>query len=122
MLVNNFLESCGQYENFQIWDVENMEAFLNGNGVLEEIFKNDYKFPVAEFAERRAEIEQTDMEIMKNLLDQVGDKHFFIFTHFDQNHQELVHMQDTRVMNFGIDIKEISPEHVYIMIMDKQKS
>ena len=119
MLVNNFSESCAQYENFQIWDIENMNDFLNGNKVLEEIFKIDYKMPVTEFVERRAEIEQSDMEIMKNLLDQVGDKHFYIFTHYDPNHQVLIHMQDTKVMNFGIDIKEVSPEHVYVVIMDK---
>ena len=119
MLVKDFLESCTQYENFQIWDIENMNDFLIGNKVLEEIFKVDYKMSVTEFEERRAEIEQSNMEIMKNLLDQIGDKHFYIFTNFDPNHQVLIHMQDTKVMNFGIDIKELNPEHVYVVIMDK---
>lgn len=119
MIVKNFLESCSQYENFQIWDVDNMQSFLSGNGVLEEIFQHDYKIQVSDFTSRRAEIPQSDMEIMNNLLDQVGDKHFFIFTHFDDNHKELIHMQDAKVMQFGIDISKIDKEHVYIVIMDK---
>ncbi|MDX2362049.1 MAG: hypothetical protein QNK23_14665 [Crocinitomicaceae bacterium] len=119
MLVNNFIESCSQYENFQIWDIESMDDFLNGNGVISEVFQVDYKMPPSEFNARREEIPQTNMEIMKNLLDQVGDKHFLIFTLHDQNHQELVHMQDTKVMNFGINISKIDGDHVYVVIMDK---
>lgn len=122
MLVKNFFETCAQYENFQIWDVENMNAFLNGNGVLQEIFKNDYKISVEEFEERRSEIADSNMKIMENLLDQIGDKHFYPFTKDDQNHFQLIRMQDTNVMNFGIDIKDIDQSHVYIMIMDKVMS
>jgi len=120
MLVTNFVESCSKYENFQIWDVENMDDFLNGNGVVEEIFKVDYKMSVSEFNTRRAEIEESNMDVMKKILDQVGDKHFFIFTLYDPNHQELVHMQDQKIMNFGIDINKIDGDHVYIVIMDKK--
>ena len=119
MLVNNFLESCSEYENFQIWDIETMADFLNGNGVIEEMFKIDYKMSVSEFESRREEIKETNMEIMKNLLDQVGDKHFYIFTYHDANHQNLVHMQDQKIMNFGIDINKVDEGHVYIVIMDK---
>ena len=120
MLVTNFKENCSKYENFQIWDVDNIDSFLNGNGVFIEIFKNDYKMEIAEFHDRRSEIKETNMEIMKNMLDQIGDKHFFIFTFHDLNHQELIHMQDTKIMNFGINIAQIDKEHVYIIIMDKK--
>lgn len=122
MLVSNFKENCSKYENFQIWDVDNIDAFLYGNAVFAEIFKTDYKMEIAEFHDRRSEIEDNNMQIMKNMLDQIGDKHFYIFTYHDMNHQELVHMQDTKVMNFGIDISKIDKEHVYIVIMDKKAS
>ena len=34
MIVKNFKDTCAEYDNFQIWDVENMDAFLNGNGIF----------------------------------------------------------------------------------------
>ena len=120
MIVKSFKDNCADYENFQIWDVDNMNAFLNGNGIFVEIFKNDYKMSIEEFDTRRDEIEQTNMEIMVAMLDQIGDKHFYIFTYHDDNHSELVQMQDQKIMNFGIDINEIDQEHVYIVIMDKK--
>ena len=122
MIVKNFKDTCTEYDNFRIWDVENMDAFLNGNGIFEEIFRNDYKMSVSEFNTRRDEITQTNMEIMESMLDQVGDKHFYVFTYHNDNHDELVHMQDNKIMSFGIDINPIDPEHVYIVIMDKLKS
>ena len=120
MLVDNFKDNCVQYENFAVWDVENMDAFFRGNTVLAEIFKADFKFPVEEFNERRSEIEQTNMELMKHLLDQIGDKHFFIFTYHDDAHSELVQMQRQKIMNFGIDIETIIEDHVYILMMDRK--
>jgi hypothetical protein len=121
MLVENFKSSCTDYENFQVWDVENLDAFFAGNKVLAEIFEADFKFPLVELAEKRSEIAHSDMKIMESMLDQIGDKHFYIFTLHNPNHLELVGMQETGIMNFGIDIQEIDPEHVYIIIMDKKK-
>lgn len=122
MIVKNFKDTCSEYDNFQIWDVENMDAFLTGNGIFAEIFKSDYKMPVSEFNIRRDEISETNMEIMESMLDQVGDKHFYLFTYHNDNHAELVWMQDQKVMNFGIDINAIDQDHVYIVIMDKKPS
>ena len=122
MIVHNFSENCFKYENFEVWDVENMDAFFQGNSILATIFKTDYKISVEEFNERRHEIEETNMQIMEKLLDQVGDKHFFIFTLHNENHLDLVKMQKLNVMNFGTDIEAIQPDHVYIMIMDKKLS
>lgn len=120
MLVKNFKQDCAQYDNFEIWDVENMKAFFHGNQVLAEIFKNNYKMEVAEFDERRSEISQTDMEVMENLLEQIGDKHFFIFTYHSNNHSELAQMQKQNTMSFGVDIELIEEDHVYILTMDKK--
>lgn len=121
MIVQQFNENAVQYKDFQIWDVENMDAFFNGNGVIQEIFEKDYKTLVSNFDANRTDIADTNMEIMVKILDQIGDKHFMIFTLHDKNHLELVQMQRNGTMNFGINIEDISPDHVYIMIMDKQK-
>ena len=121
MLVKNYRESCAQYENFEIWDIENMDSFLSGNGVIAEIFKNDHYMSAEEFNARRGEISKTNMEIMEGILDQIGDKHFYIFTLHSDNHMELIQLQEEKIMNFGIDIAEIKGDHVYIVVMDKKK-
>ncbi len=119
MIVKGFSQNCKDYENYAVWDIENMDSFFDGSDVLSEIFENDYKFPRAEYKARREEIADTDIEVMSKLLDQIGDKHFFIFTLHDDNHMELIRMQETGVMNFGMDIKNIHGDHVYIIMMDK---
>lgn len=121
MLVENFKDTAHQYENFAVWDVENMSAFLRGNSALGDILKNDFKISVDEFEARRSEIPKTNMEIMEQLLDQIGDKHFFIFTYHDPKHGQLIQMQTKKIMDFGIDIeKDIEEYHVYILLMDKK--
>ena len=120
MLVTNFKDNCLQYESFEVWDVENMDAFFKGNKILNEVFKNTYKIPIEEFNNRRVEIPDTNMQIIEKLLDQIGNKHFFIFTYHDDNHEELVQMQNQKIMNFGVNIEEIEKDHVYILIMDKK--
>lgn len=121
MLVGNFKDNAHQYQDFAVWDIENMNAFLHGNGAIAEIFKADYKMSVDEFDARRSEIPKTNMEIMEEVLDQIGDKHFFIFTYHDDKHWQLVQMQDEKVMNFGIDIANvIEKDRVYILLMEKK--
>lgn len=61
------------------------------------------------------------MGIMTNILDHIGDKHFFLFTLYDKNHLELIKMQQMKVMNFGVNIESILADHVYILVMDKVK-
>ena len=119
MIATEFRENCKQYNNFAVWDVESMDAFFEGNGILSEIFENSYNMPLSAFNERRSEIEVSDMDIMKSLLEQVNDKHFLIFTFHDDNHWELVQLQNQKIMNFGIDIEDIANDHVFILIMDK---
>lgn len=121
MLVQQFSENPFQYKDFEVWDVENMEAFFNGNGVLKEIFEKEYKIFVSDFDERRSELPETNLGIIANILDHIGDKHFFVFTLHDANHLELIKMQNSNVMNFGMNIEDINPEHMYIIIMDKVK-
>ena len=121
MLVKNFSQTCVDYTDFAIWEIENMDAFFKGNGVFEEIFKNEYKMSVSEFPARRSEIEQSNIEIVNHIIDQIGDKHFFLFTPMDQYHLELILMQDQKIMDFGMDIKEVKDDHMYMIIMDKKQ-
>lgn len=119
MIVKNFQENCKLYKKFQIWDVTDMDDFMSDNPVLNEIFLNDYKMTYAEVKEDRTEIADSNLTIMNGLLDQIGDKHFYIFTWHDDNHAELVKMQDLNIMNWGVDINDIQKDHVYIIMMDK---
>jgi hypothetical protein len=120
MLANEFNDTCFQYENFMVWDIENIDAFFKGNEVLTTIFEDCYKMPFKDFKERRAEIQETDLQMMTKLLNYVDDKHFFIFTIHDENHMELVKMQRMKVMDFGLNIEDIRQDRVYVMIMDKK--
>jgi len=120
MLASEFSEMCYQYEGFQVWEIENIDAFFKGNEVLATIFKDYYQIPFDEFKQRRSEIQDTDYQMITKLLGKVDDKYFFIFTLHDENHMELIKMQRMKVMNFGINIEEIRNDRVYVMIMDKR--
>lgn len=122
MIVQDFKNTLTQYSNFEIWDVEDIDAFFKGNGAITEIFEKEYHIPFSLFKQRRSEIKENDFQLMTNILDHVGDKHFLLFTYGDANHNDLVYLQDSRTMNFGINIDGIHHYHVYIMIMDKIKS
>ena len=122
MLVNEFSSTCRLYEGFQVWEIENITAFLNGNGVLATIFQDHYNIPVKEIEEKRSDIVESDFDIITKLLSLVNDKSFFIFTLHDKNHLDLVGMQRMKVMNFGIDIEKIRDDCVYAIIMDKRSS
>ncbi|MBI3133086.1 MAG: hypothetical protein HYZ14_00280 [Bacteroidetes bacterium] len=99
-----------------------MNDFFKGNSVLKTIFETDYGIKISELSKRRHEIQETDLSVMHKILDQVGDKHFFIFTLLDPNHLELIQIQDMKLMDFGMDIAEIKNNCVYVMIMDKTKN
>lgn len=121
MLVQNFSDNPSQFEDFEVWEIENMQSFFDCNGVIKEIFENEYKMKVSEFDKKRNELPETNMGIITGILDQVGDKHFFVFTAYDKNHSELIAMQTSGQMNFGINIEDISNEKVYFLVMDKRK-
>lgn len=119
MLVQDFQNTCFQYSNFQIWEVESMAAFFDGSEAIPLAFEHLYGMPLAEFSARRSEIPSTEMEIMENVLEHIGDKFFYVFTYHSDNHAVLVHMQEHDVMSFGIDINDVRQDCVYICIMDK---
>ncbi|NUM49765.1 MAG: hypothetical protein HUU48_01500 [Flavobacteriales bacterium] len=120
MLVTEFSETCFQYSHFEVWQIDNLDAFFKGNTILEKIFEDYYKMPLIDLKTKRSDIQDTDMMIITKLLAQVDDKHFFIFTLHDENHLELIKMQKLNIMNFGLDIEKISPDKVFVMLMDKK--
>ncbi len=120
MLVNEFSSTCRLYEGCEEWEIEDLTAFLKGNGVLETIFQDYYNIPVDEVEEKRSDITDSDYDIITKLLSLVNDKHFYIFTLHDKNHLDLVGMQRMKVMNFGMDIEKIKADCVYSIIMDKR--
>lgn len=122
MLVDEFSSTCRLYEGFQVWEIENLTAFLNGNEVLATIFQDQYNFPVNEIEEKRSDIVDTDLVIITKLLSLVNDKYFFIFTLHDEYHLDLIGMQQMKIMDFGIDIEKIREDCVYAIIMDKRSS
>ena len=119
MIVKDFINTCKEYKEFQVWDVVDMDDFMSDNPVLNEIFLNDYKMTYVEAKDDRQAIADSDLQIMTNLLDQIGDKHFYIFTWHDDNHATIVQMQDEKIMNWGVDMNTIEKDHVYIVMMDK---
>ncbi len=120
MLVTEFSDTCFQYTNFEVWEIENLDAFFKGSAILPRIFFDFYKIPFAELKSRREEIADTDFQIIMKLLSQVDDKHFLLFTLHDENHLELVKMQSRKIMDFGINIEQIRNDRVYVMLMDKK--
>ncbi len=119
MIVKNFQTNCKLYKNFQIWDISGMDDFMSDNPVLNEIFLNDYKMTYVEAKADPTRIKDSNLKIMNDMLDQIGDKHFYIFTWHDDNHAEVVRMQELKVMNWGVDINAVEKDHVYIVMMDK---
>jgi hypothetical protein len=119
MLVNEFKSKLTLYKNFEVWEIASMQDFFKGNSILKTIFEADYGMKTSELKDRRHEIQDNDLSIMHKILDQVGDKHFFIFTLLDPNHLELIQIQDLKLMDFGMNITEIKNNCVYVMIMDK---
>lgn len=121
MLVQDFKNNVYQYDNFEVWEVKGMQDFFQGNGVLKEIFEKEYKIPLVNLEARRNEIVETDQGLMAAVLDMVADKYFFPFSLNDPNHLELIFLQESKIMSFGINIANIDEQNHYVIIMDKVK-
>jgi hypothetical protein len=121
MVIHDFMENAFLYANFEIWDVATMADFYNGNKIITTIIEKEYKIKVPDLLQDRSLIEDSDMSIVLKTLDLIGDKYFVVFTLFDENHQELIAMKEQKIMDFGTDIENLHPDHIYIMIMDKKK-
>jgi len=121
MLVQDFKNTVYEYDNFEVWEVKDLEDFFTGNGVLKEIFEKEYKIPLVNLKVRRNEIVETDPGLMASVLDMVADKYFFPFSLNDANHLELIYLQESKIMSFGINIANVDEHYYYVIIMDKAK-
>lgn len=121
MLIQDIKNNIHQFENFEIWEVSDLNDFFKGNGILKLIFEKEYNMKLEALASQRDSLPESDLALMSALLDMVADKYFFVFTHHDPNHFSLIELQASKVMNFGLDIAHVSTDKVYILIMDKLK-
>lgn len=121
MVVHDFLSSANLYSNFQIWEVKSFNDFIVGNEVIKEIIEKEYKVSFENLLNDRGSIEESDMTVILKVLEFINDKHFVVFTLYDENHQELIAMQEAKMMSFGVDIEDINPDYIYIMVMDKKR-
>ena len=119
MVVTDFSEKYAMYENFQIWEILNLDDFFQSHTMLFEIFKKEYGFPFEKRNESGKKFEDTDIEIVSKLMNYFNDKQFFIFSLNDNNHKELITLQERKIINFGIDICAIEPSKLYVLDMDK---
>lgn len=121
MLITHFAENAINYENFEIWDIDSFESFFKGNPIIKEIATKEFKVVGEKKEQLHKQGVTENIALVEDVLDLINDKHFFVFTLHDPNHLELVGMQKTNTMNFGIDISNIDPNHIYIVVMDKRK-
>ncbi len=121
MVVTDFAENFQLYENMSIWEIPNMETFFKAHETLPEIFEKEYGFPYSEKNDSDKKIPDGDLVVISKLLDHFGDKHFFIFTKDDLHHDYLKTLQDSKTINFGIDIHVIHPKKIFVLEMDKTK-
>ncbi len=120
MIATNFGENYLLYENMEIWEVKSFPEFFKAHENLLEIFESEYGFPFDKI-DAQKNFDEPDIMIISKLLDYFGDKHFFVFSYNDANHNELKKLQDQKIINFGMDIYVIHPSRIYVLEMDKTK-
>lgn len=122
MVVKDFQSSYPKYENMSIWELKTLDEVFQAHEQMQEVFEKEFGFPASELQVRRATLKENDAQIVSKLLDHFGDKHFFIFSFGDAHHHELMHLQDKKIIHFGIDIHVIHPNRVYVLEMDKSQN
>jgi hypothetical protein len=122
MLVTEFSDTASQYENFEVWEIHSFDDFLNGNGVITEIVTKEFGLSGEKLDEIRNQPLRTNTPFFESVLDMVNEKHFLVFDLHTPNHLTLVGMQNSKTMNFGIDIAQINADYAYVLIMDKKRN
>lgn len=117
MIVTDLLSNIKLYNNMSIWSIPNLEEFMKMHNSLQDAFKQEYQ---TDYTNRfNAGFMDPDQVAITKLLDYFEDKHFFVFSLNDQQHMELIMLQDKKILNFGIDINQIRPDLIYVLEMDK---
>ena len=121
MTITDFGSNYIKYDNMSIWELKSLDELFKAHENMLEIFEKEYGFPYSKLNEQSEKFNDLDVKIVSNLLDHFGDKHFFVFSYNDKNHNDLKILQDKKVINFGIDIHVINPQRIYVLEMDKTK-
>ncbi len=120
MTITDFGNDYVLYENMSIWEVKSLPDFFKAHEDLLEIFEKEYGFAFDKLSDQK-DFNDSDIMVISKLLDQFGDKFFYVFSNNDTHHNELKILQDNRTMNFGMDIYVIHPSKIYVLEMDKTK-
>lgn len=120
MTITDFSDNYLMYENMSIWEIKSIDEFFKAHESMPEIFEKEYGFPYDKRNEHNA-FKDSDIMVVSTLLDNFGDKYFFIFSNNDKHHNDLKAIQDKKVINFGMDIHVIHPTRIYVLEMDKTK-
>lgn len=107
------------YLNMSIWTVSTEEEFIKMHENLAEAFKQEYKFDYNERNNPYNKFNDSSKTVINKLLDYFNDKCFFVFEQNDENHLQLIMLQEKKIINFGIDINSIEPNKIYVLEMDK---
>lgn len=120
MTITDFRENYLMYEDMSIWEIKSLDEFFKAHESLLEIFEKEYGFPYNKRSEH-SEFKDSDIMVVSTLLDNFGDKYFFVFSNNDKHHNDLKTIQDKKAINFGMDIHVIHPRKIYVLEMNKTK-
>ncbi|MEZ5109836.1 MAG: hypothetical protein R2829_12820 [Bacteroidia bacterium] len=121
MVVTDFKDNYLMYENMLIREFSSLEEFLGVHEMLKQIFSDEYGFAYEERNKPGNNFGDTPVEAINKLLDYFNDKYFFVFTVNDAHYYSLLELQDKKIINFGIDLKTLDAQKVYVLEMDKTK-
>lgn len=121
MICTDFKDNYQMYENMAIWEIKSMDELFRSHEMLFEIFEKEYGFPYADRNHPDNRFQDDILEVCTKLLAYFGDKFFFIFTYANANFQILTELQDRGFINFGLDLRKLNRDNVYVLEMDKTK-
>lgn len=121
MIVVDFENKYLMYDNYAIWEITSLEEFFKSHEMMFEIFEKEYGVSYNERNNSDVKIADSEIVVVSKLLDYFEDKHFFVFSNNDSNHQGLKNLQDKKIISFGMDIYVLNPKKIYVLEMDKTK-
>lgn len=119
MTITDFDKNYRLYENMAIWEIKDLPHFFEGEEPLLNIFKEEYGFDYSEIDAHKETFTDTPYTVVSKVLDYFGDKYFFVFENENKHHQDLMSLQDQKIIQFGMDIYVLNPTRIYVLMMDK---
>ncbi len=121
MVVTDFKDNYLMYENMVIRQITSLDDFFGIHEMLRQIFNDEYGFAYEDRILPENKFSDKPIDVVNKLLHYFGDKYFFVFTVNDAHYYSLLGLQDKKIINFGIDLKMLDVQKVYVMEMDKTK-